>query len=36
MSAIGPYLMTSARPALSSRTGSVSSEARSQTTSCGW
>ena len=36
MSAIGPYLMTSARPADSSRGGSVSSVSRSQTTRSGW
>ncbi len=36
MSAIGPYLMTSASPAHSSRPGSVSSVARSQTTRTGW
>ena len=36
MSAIGPYLITSASPALSSRAGSVASVSRSQTTRRGW
>ena len=35
-SAIGPYLMTSASPADSSRSGSVSSVSRSQITRTGW
>ena len=36
MSAIGPYLITSARPALSSRSGSVAKVSMSHTTRRGW
>ena len=36
MSAIGPYLMTSAKPALSSRGGSVFKEDKSHSTRSGW